>query len=86
MGTNMQGTQVMEPRIDIAAMAAIVRDLIGDDDRERDARWLRERTTAAGLGTHACAALETLRARLHEGWLPLPFIIWDILSGIDGSW
>ncbi len=82
----MQSTLIMEPRVDIAAMAAIVRELVGDDGRHRDARWLRERTTTAGLGTHACAALETLRARLHEGRLPLPFTIWDILSGIDGSW
>jgi len=76
----------MEPRVDIAAMAAIVRELIGDDGRGRDARWLHERTTAAGLGTHACAALETLRMRLHEGRLSLSFSVWDILSGIDGSW
>ncbi len=86
MGTNMQGTVVMEPRIDIAAMGAIVRELIGDDGRDRDVRWLRERTTAAGLGTQACAALETVRARLNEGRLTPSFSVWDILSGIDGTW
>lgn len=82
----MQGTLVMEPQVDIVAMVAIVRELVGDEGRGRDARWLRERTTAAGLGAHACAALETLRARLYEGRLALSFTIWDILSGIDGSW
>jgi len=57
----------MESHVDLAAMARIVQDLLaGGEERLHDGRWLHARTAADGLGTHASAALETLRRRLCE--------------------
>ncbi len=53
------------PRVHVAAIAAIVRDLlVGGRDRLQDVPWLRERMRAASLDRQECAALETLHARL----------------------
>lgn len=61
----MTDDMTLEPRIDLTAMARIVRDLLaGGEERLHDAGRLRRHATAAGLGTHACAALEALRQRL----------------------
>lgn len=56
------------PRVHVAAMAAIVRDLLtGGRDQQRDDRWLSERMRAASLDRQECAALEALRVRLYAG-------------------
>ena len=56
---------IAEPPMNVAGMAALVRELLaGGEARRRDARWLRERALSLGLDTHEHAALETLRARL----------------------
>jgi len=61
----MYGEAALEPRVPVSAMAAIVRDLLaGDRARLHDDRWLRQRAAMDGLGAHAYAALEALRARL----------------------
>lgn len=66
--TFMQDNPTMAPLIDIAAMAAIVHELVdGGLSRVGDASWLRDRVAAAGLGPVECAALEALRGRLHIG-------------------
>jgi len=85
-GTGMVGALIMEPRVDVTAMASIVRALIGDTGPARDVRWLHERTTAAGLGTHASDALEALRAHLYEGGTALSASIGDILSDLSVAW
>jgi len=62
------GEAAPRPCVHVAAMAAIVRDLLaGGRDRVQDGPWLRERMRAAGLDRQECAALETLRARLRTG-------------------
>ncbi len=61
-------TFATEPVLDLAAMAAIVRELLtGDAARRQDGSWLRERAEAAGLEGLACQALEALRVRLAAG-------------------
>ncbi len=65
MDGTAQGLLIGEPAVDVAAMAAIVRDLVtGGVERIPSARWLRRRVRQAGLGPLDYAALETLRTRL----------------------
>ena len=57
-----------EPRVQVTAMAGIVRDLVvGGRARLRDSMWLRRRVAAAGLSPQEGTALEELRARLRAG-------------------
>lgn len=61
------GEAAMEPQINVAAMADIVRELISGDQREqRDSAWLRQHSGAAQLNEHEWAALEALRVRVCE--------------------
>jgi len=83
METSMDNTLVVGPRINVAAMADIVQALVVGAEPGRDARWLRERATAADLEEHACAALEALRARLHEGGTVVVAGLWGMLP--DGA-
>lgn len=85
-GTGMGGTLIMEPQVNVTAMADIVRTLIADAGLEREVHWLHERTAAAGLGTHASAALEALHTRLYEGGVALSASIGDILSDLSLEW
>jgi hypothetical protein len=65
--------EAMESLLDVAAMAAIVHDLLaGGLSLLQDAQWLRERAEAAGLGLPEYEALEALRARLLQGGTTLP--------------
>ncbi len=65
MKTDICGELVLEPRLNVTAMAVIVQDLVGGGvARLQDGRWLRERAQAADLGQHERAALEALRTRL----------------------
>lgn len=62
------GELAIEPALDLAAMAAVVRELFAGGARCReDGRWLRARAVAAGLDTHACDALEAMRLKLVAG-------------------
>jgi len=65
MNAGMPGELVMQPRVNVSALADIVEEMVaGSVGLMRDSLWLRERTTIAGLDRHEQAALETLRARL----------------------
>lgn len=65
MDMGMHGELVMEPQVNVVALADIVHDLIaGGFSRLQDGRWLRERAVAVGLDRHERSALEALRARL----------------------
>ncbi len=58
----------VEPALDLAAMAAIVRDLFaGDAPRRQDSSWLRNRAVASDLDASACDALEAMRLKLIAG-------------------
>ncbi len=66
MTTAICGELVLEPRLNVTAMAEIVQELVGGGvARSQDGRWVQERAQAAGLGQHERAALEALRTRLH---------------------
>ncbi len=68
MNTAMQGALVMEPQVNVTALADIVHDLVtGGVSRLHDERWLHERAAVAGLDRHERGALEALRARLLDG-------------------
>ncbi len=83
MDGTAQGLLIGGPAVDVAAMAAIVRDLIaGGVDRIPSARWLRRRVRQAGLGPLDYAALETLRTRLRAQGSALL----DTLGVGDGRW
>ena len=83
----MYAEAALEPRVPVTALAAIVRDLIaGDGARLHDDRWLRQRATMDGLGAHAYAALEALRARLCASGATLSTGVWDALSDVHGTW
>ncbi len=83
MDGTAQGLLIGEPTVDVAAMAAIVRELIaGGVDRIPSARWLRTRVRQAGLGPLDAAALETLRTRLCAQGSALL----DTLGASDGGW
>jgi len=87
MGMGMYGEAALEPGAQVSAMAAIVQELLaGDRARLQDDRWLRQRATMDGLGAHAYAALEALRARLCESGATLSSGVWDILSDVRGTW
>jgi len=81
MNTAMYDELVMEPRLNVTAMADIVHDLVtGGVSRLQDARWLCERTTAVELDRHERGALEALRLRLLDGSTELlrsPFTPWS---------
>src|SRR3954468_9915115 len=63
MDSAVQGELVLEPRVNLTAMAEIVRDLLaGGVSRPQDGVWLRERAQAAGLDAQEGAALDALRA------------------------
>ncbi len=65
MNANMPGELVMQPRVNVSALADIVEEMVaGGVSRLQDRQWLCQHATAAGLGQHEQAALETLRARL----------------------
>lgn len=62
------GELAMVPVLDLAAMAAIVRELFaGGATRREDGRWLRARAVGAGLDANACDALEAMRLKLVAG-------------------
>jgi len=86
MDVSIQATSMRGPRVDLAAMSAIVREMIAGDGQSRDEYWLYGRAAAAGLGVHACAALGVLQAHLREGATVSFTTIEALLSGIDGSW
>ena len=73
MGTGTHGGLAWETRVDVTAMAELVRALVaGGASRLQDAEWLRGRAEAVGLGSHELEALEALRARLRAGRQLLP--------------
>lgn len=68
MAASAEGELASGPVLDLAAMAAIVRDMCdGVPDRRGDSLWLRRRIEAAGLDVRARQALEALHARLVDG-------------------
>jgi len=83
MDGTAQGLLIGEPAVDVAAMAAIVRELVaGGVDCIPSARWLRRRVRQTDLGPLDYAALETLRTRLcAQGSAFL-----DALGAGDGRW
>lgn len=65
MAIGTSGALVMEPQVNVAAMADIVQHLVtGGRSRLQNGRWLRARATVVGLGVHEQAALQSLRLRL----------------------
>jgi hypothetical protein len=55
----------VDPALDLAAMATIVRDLLAAGaTRRQDSLWLRNRAVAADLDPNACDALEAMRLKL----------------------
>ncbi len=67
MHASTGGRLAMEPQVNVAAMAEIIKELVaGEAFRLQDGGWLCRRAEAAGLGTHEYAALEALRVRLCE--------------------
>ena len=58
------GAAALEPQINVAAMAHLVRALLGGE--QRDSVWLRQHAVAAKLSEHEQAALEALRVRVCE--------------------
>ncbi len=83
MDGTAQGLLIGESAVDVAAMAAIVRDLVARGvDRIPSARWLRRRVRQAGLGPLDYGALETLRTRLCAQGSALL----DALGAGDGGW
>jgi hypothetical protein len=81
MNTAMYDALMMEPQVNVTAMADIVHDLVtGGISRLQDGGWLRERATAAELDRHERGALEALRLRLLDGSMELlqsPFTPWS---------
>jgi hypothetical protein len=67
MDTAVCGGQDL-PRLDLQALARIVRDLVsGSDAWRHDGHWLEEQATWAGLGRHERGALAALRDGLRRG-------------------
>ncbi len=86
MDASIQAIPLGGPRVDLAAMSAIVREMIAGNGQSRDDYWLHRRAAAAGLGAHACAALGALQAHLREGATVSFTTIDALLSNIDGNW
>ncbi len=83
MDGTAQGLLIGEPEVNVAAMAAIVRDLVADGlDRIPGAAWLQARVDRTNLGPHERAALETLHRRLCERGSSLL----DALGSSLGGW
>lgn len=65
--SNRSAELVMEPPVQVSAMATIVQELIsGGDTGPQDGVWLHHRAERAGLDTNEYGALEALRVRLLE--------------------